>query len=315
MSTSFIAALTAALLVTGACAAPVARNPEPVITAPVGAAPERLREDAIRLAQLSDTARRAALLALLRERGVAVDIQHFEARARRDSALHRGQNLVATLGSGPREIILGAHYDAERHAGILVPGMIDNAAATVILARIAQTLRNHPLRHTVRVVWFDLEELGLLGSQRYASAVDRSRVAAMVNLDVTGYGDAIIYGPAARPGNERVYRAMRRTCAENAYSCIEFPEYPPSDDRSFQEVGVPNISIATLPRVEAHQLWLLMNGGKNSGLRAGFVPDVGQIIHTAEDTPARLDETTMRLAYGAVLALVLRLDAELPTPP
>jgi hypothetical protein len=136
-------------------------------------------------------------------------------------------------------------------------------------------------------------------------------VAAMVNLDVTGYGDALIYGPAARPGNERVYRAMRRTCAEHAFSCVEFPEYPPSDDRSFQAVGVPNISIATLPRIEAHQLWLLMNGGKASGLGPGFVPGIEQIIHTAEDTPARLDETTMVLAYNAVLALILRLDTEL----
>ena len=42
--------------------------------------------------------------------------------------------------------------------------------------------------------------------------------------------------------------------------------------RSFQAAGVPNISLAVLRAAEAHQMWLLLNGGPESGLRQGFVP-------------------------------------------
>ena len=51
-------------------------------------------------------------------------------------------------------------------------------------------------------------------------------------------GAALAFGPAAREGNAAVYDAMRRVCADVAAPCIEFPAYPPSDDRSFQAAGI-----------------------------------------------------------------------------
>ena len=100
-------------------------------------------------------------------------------------------------------------------------------------------------------------------------------------------------------------------CAEASIHCVEFPQYPPSDDRSFQAAGLPNISLAVVPQAEAHQLWLMLNAGDDSGLRQGFAPSILRIIHTPEDTPDRLDPAAMTLAYNAVAQLVLRLDAAL----
>jgi hypothetical protein len=93
------------------------------------------------------------------------------------------------------------------------------------------------------------------------------------------------------------------------YSCLRFPAFPASDDRSFQAAGIPAISMAVLPALEAHQVWLLLNGGKESGLAPGFAPSILRTIHTSADTADKLSPQGMTLIYNAVLGLLLELDA------
>ena len=73
-----------------------------------------------------------------------------------------------------------------------------------------------------------------------------------------------------------------------------------------------NISLAVLPSIEAHQLWLMMNGGKQSGLERGFVPEVLRTIHTPADQPDKLDADALVIAYRAAGALLWQLDQEVP---
>jgi hypothetical protein len=82
---------------------------------------------------------------------------------------------------------------------------------------------------------------------------------------------------------------------------------PPSDDLSFQKAGIPTVSIATLSELQAHQLWLLMNGGKESGLQQKFAPEVLRTIHSAMDTSSLVDPTAMAQAYRAVMGVIGRL--------
>ena len=58
-------------------------------------------------------------------------------------------------------------------------------------------------------------------------------------------------------------------------------------------------------------MWLLVNGGRESGLAADFRPGILRTIHTAEDRSSRLDPAAMTLAYEMVMALILELDATL----
>jgi Zn-dependent M28 family amino/carboxypeptidase len=270
-----------------------------------------LREDVARFAGLDNAARGDTLLRIFRERGFEPVVQPFVNTARQREPRAQGRNLVVTLGSGARDIVIGAHYDAVMLAdGRQTDGVVDNGAGAVVMTRVAETLRGHTLRHRVRVVLFDLEEAGLLGSQAYIAAEGVERVAAMVNVDIAAHGDAIVYGPASHTGNADVYRAFRQVCAVHG-PCIEFPAFPRSDDRSFQVAGVPNISIGIAPAIDAHQLWLLLNAGPNAGLREGFMPGLMTIIHTPADTLAHLDPAAMQRVHDAVVALVLQLDASL----
>ncbi len=296
-----------------------------------GDAPDDLLADLARVAGRENADRGEALLSMFRERGLAPEIQEFRPSAPDDSrqpspgqslrapaeTLDRrvaatGRNLIVTVGEGSRDIVVGAHYDAVRlRDGTIVGGAVDNGAASVVLVRVAETLRRHELNHRARVVLFDLEESGLLGSRAYLEQGDPGRIAAMVNADVVAGDGALMYGPTSHEGNDAVYRSLRVACAGAGIPCIGLPRYPPSDDRSFQAAGIPNVSLAMNDAAAAHQLWLVLNAGPESGLREGFVPEVFRVIHTAEDTIERVNETAMNQLHELIVALVLELDRAL----
>lgn len=279
----------------------------------------RLVADAKRLQQPDNAGRLDALQGLLHERQLAFQLQTVPNPMPAADPRPSGQNVVigTVAGSGVagtgREILLGAHFDAARTPdGSLSAGMVDNAAAVVVLVDIAAKLPRLGLRHPVRVLLFDLEELGLIGSSHFAQSVRAADIAAMVNLDIVNGSGAVIFGPSSEPGNAAVHDAMARVCGTQQLTCVGMPKYPPSDDHSFQAAGIPNISLAVVAPPEAHQLWLLLNGGKESGLAPDFVPETLHTIHTREDTAARLDPQALALAHRAVLQLLLQLDRDLP---
>ena len=295
-----------ASVVVAGCLSAVSQQAQRVarpFTPVVGGLPELVR-DATRLDQASSADRFDALIALLGERDLAFEIQPFS------NGRAEGRNVWVDVGEGARDLIVGAHADAVVLAdGSLGHGMVDNAAAVVVLVRVAEALQRHSLRHRIRLVFFDLEERGLLGSRHFVESLDASRVDGMVNLDIAGYGDTVIFGPSASEGNARVYRAVRQACAESEHDCVEFAQFPESDDRSFQSAGIPNVSLATVPGLEAHQLWLLLNSGSaDSGLRDRFVPAILRTIHSPADTSQVLDPEGMTLAYNMVMRVLLRLD-------
>jgi len=265
-------------------------------------------QDLAKLQVDTNAGRLAALRGLLKERGIPFEVQAFEG----------GSNVVVAFeaknpGNGGREIVVGAHYDAVKlKDGTLSRGMVDNGAGVIALAGLAEGLRGKPLRHPVRVVFFDQEEAGLLGSKAFVAARKPAEIAAAVNVDIVGYGDSLIFGGGKKEGNAPVDRALQRVCAARRLACLEFPEFPSGDDLSFDAAGVPNISVAFLPAVEAHQLWLFLNGGQEkSGLRRDFLPPILSAIHTPGDTLDKVDPATLERTPGVLLEIVLELDATL----
>ena len=76
-------------------------------------------------------------------------------------------NLFTTENTRLSPILIGAHYDA-------VPGTLgadDNATGVAVLLEMAEVFAANPLKYPVRLVAFDLEEYGLLGSTAYAKSL------------------------------------------------------------------------------------------------------------------------------------------------
>jgi Zn-dependent M28 family amino/carboxypeptidase len=60
-----------------------------------------------------------------------------------------------------------------------------------VLLNLMERLKTRPAALTARVVFFDLEEVGLLGSKAYfARTANEPRPAYAANLDIFAYGDA-----------------------------------------------------------------------------------------------------------------------------
>src|SRR5262249_29202545 len=117
----------------------------------------------------SNEQRFEAMTALLRARNIPFAVERFTiAQPVGAEPRTEGRNIVASFGTGAAQTVVGAHYDAARiPGGALSRGAIDNAASSVVLLQLADAFRSQPPTGRVTLVWFDMEEIGLVGSSRY----------------------------------------------------------------------------------------------------------------------------------------------------
>ena len=271
---------------------------------------EALKAQVAAYVQPSNAERMNVLLTQLRAAGFNPTVETFEGGGR--AGPMQGSNVVVTIGDGPKEILLTAHYDAVKlRDGTMSQGVVDNAGSVVALIEAAKILKDKPLSHRVRVIFFDQEELGLIGARKWIEAHGVANVAAVVNSDVAAYGDAMMYGQNNGAQSAFVTRAVQELCAERAMQCVGFPVYPPSDDRAFSAAGAPVVSLGFQDEVGAHQMWLAFNGGEDKGLAEGFTPKVFRVIHTKDDAVEAVEGATIATAGATYAALIQKLDAQL----
>lgn len=316
-STCVRAGLWVLLLAYGSgCGSPAEREPTSSARLSPQSADEVV-ELARRFVQPSNDLRLEALEDELQRRSLGYAVQSFPRSRIDDDRLSEngrsvGHNVVLRMGAGPPRIVVGAHFDAYRlRNGTLSHGVVDNAAGVIVLLRVAETIAVSALRSTVHVVFFDMEELGLLGSRAYVESLEQAP-AAMVNVDIVAYGDTLLYGPGDALPDQPLASHVLRVCARYTVRCIGTPRMPSSDDRSFQRAGIPAISLAMLPADEAHRLWLLLNGELEPALRGALAPAIVGTIHTERDAADKLEPETLALTARIVTDLVLDLDAGAP---
>ncbi|HEY9626412.1 MAG TPA: M28 family peptidase [Coleofasciculaceae cyanobacterium] len=113
-------------------------------------------------------------------------------------------NLPSQAGYQHRPLLLvGAHYDT-------VPGSVgadDNATGVAVLLELARSLSTQPIRYPVRLVAFDLEEIGLLGSRHQAEALRQQNqpLRLMISLEMLGYCDRAPHSQKYPPGLQYFY--------------------------------------------------------------------------------------------------------------
>ena len=290
------------------CEAPVPRG-----RASLPALTETAVDEARRFVQPSNDLRVDALLAALERRGLPYSVEMFPGIGVGDDPRAEGRNVVVTLDGGLPEVIIGAHVDARLLAsGALSHGMVDDAAGVVVLLHLADALKNAALERRVRIVFFDMEEIGLVGSRAFVESLDPSEVAAMINVDVVGYGDTVLYGPQATSPDGSPAHRLQQACARRGMSCVGIPGMPPGDDRSFLQAGIPTVSLGVVSAEEVHRLWLFLHGDLPDDLRGRLAPEVLQIIHTERDTAELLEPAAMTRALRVMTDVVLDLAAAQP---
>lgn len=192
-----------------------------------------------------------------------------------------GQNLVADLGGpdGAPLLLIGAHYD-QVDVG---HGATDNASGVAAVLELAAVLKATPLaHHRVQVVFWDLEEKGLLGSRAWVATTGREKPALYVNFDVFGWGDTLWM---MSPQDDSLLVASLRAASE--YEKLAFKpgdKYPPTDHLAFLKAGWPAVSFSLVGGDEIGPILEVFGGGKPAQ-----VPKVMQVIHSPRDTTAELD--------------------------
>ena len=265
-------------------------------------AADRLRETMTAIASGETSAeRRTAITDRLRAAGIDFDLQEFV-----DQKKRAGTNVVARVrGQGGRTLLIGAHYD---RVGV-GRGVVDNGGACAALVELLLSVRASPLgRHTLVVLFFDLEEGGLVGSRDYFERLaPDARPAYAINVDIFAYGDSI-FATASHPAGP-LLRALREAGASAGMPVRDVPvmQYPGSDHQSMIAAGLETLGLALVDGADVDGI--LAAGGPNS-LNLGKGPRILSIIHSPRDTmdEARPDD----VAKGARLLeeLIRRLDRQ-----
>lgn len=94
-------------------------------------------------------------------------------------------NIVYSLpGKVKEKIVIGAHFDSWD----ISQGAIDNGIGSAILFETARFIKSYSPNnyYTIDFVWFNGEEFGLWGSKKYTEMHSSDKIAAMINMDMTG---------------------------------------------------------------------------------------------------------------------------------
>lgn len=118
------------------------------------------------------------------------------------------QNLILNLCvdenvKNKPPILIGSHYDTVLGS----PGADDNATGIAVLLELAKFFSINKANYPIRLVAFDLEEYGLLGSQAYADFLKQQKqpLKLMLSLEMLGYCDSTSNSQIYPPGLKYFY--------------------------------------------------------------------------------------------------------------
>ncbi|MFD1571356.1 M28 family peptidase [Halorubrum laminariae] len=212
------------------------------------------------------------------ELAVAVDCATSEAES---------GTVVADIGPDTDEyLIVSSHVDAHD----LAEGAMDNGAGTATLVEIACALaaREDDLDTRVRFAGFGSEEVGLVGSSRFAAGVNPEHVKAVVNVDSNVFGRTLRF-------DHHGFDALE-AAAERVVDRFDHPVslggelVPHSDHWPFVERGIPGYMVS----------------GETAGRGRGWG-------HTGADTLDKLESRNLREQAILLTELVVELADETVT--
>lgn len=254
---------------------------------------DQLRETTASIAAGATTAdRRTAITDRLKAAGVDFHVEEFV------SGTRSGANIVATLPgkTESRTLLLGAHYDRVARGR----GAVDNAASCAVLLELVERLKSRPVATTVTVVFFDLEELGLLGSRSYFQTHAGSALPAQaMNFDIFGYGETFFVTPSKADGP--LLASLQQAAAELGFPVRSFPiaQYPSSDHRAMASAGIETLGVTLIDGSEIDSV--VAPGPARSRILS--------LIHTDADTMDQIREQDMAKALPVLERTIRLLDS------
>ncbi|MHC5210016.1 MAG: M28 family peptidase [Planctomycetota bacterium] len=149
-------------------------------------------------------AMRALLLEDLEVLGYAPRLQRFEWAGAPGTDLANVEVRRPANRSDAPILIVCAHYDSVA----ATPGADDNGSGTLALLELARRFGQRTLPIELRLVWFDAEEPGLIGSGAYVkqlSEQEARRLMGVINLETMAYTDRARGSQSLPPGADKLF--------------------------------------------------------------------------------------------------------------
>jgi len=260
------------------------------------------------LAGKSDEGRRETLERILRAKGIDYRVQRYL----NPSGIENGANLLFELGSGRKELVLSAHFDAVPGS----PGANDDASCVASILGVYERLREQTMRNLkVRFVFFDDEESGLTGSNTFVTTQPLRNVVGMISLELCGIGDTVaVWDLKEKDKKSPAMSALLQTLKEtNAKHAVvgKIPRYG-SDHWKFTERGIPAVAITIVPRRdEAILREYIFRPNLTRWLDRANRPYIFQLYHTRNDAAASLEEPALQLMANTMAQVILNLNRRL----
>lgn len=167
-----------------------------------------------------------------------------------------------------RFLAITAHFDSFGiRDGQHFPGADDNASGVVAMLQAGRALAEHPLRHSVLLLAFDAEEVGIRGARHFVAnpPIDLTSLDALVNLDMVGRSDnnaLVASGTSHYPWLEAPVRAAAAARSIQIVFGHDRPFYKTglvddwtgsSDHAPFHAAGVPFVYFGVENHADYHQ--------------------------------------------------------------
>lgn len=167
-----------------------------------------------------------------------------------------GTNFIAEkkgLKTPEKVLVLSSHIDSVGNAGAN-----DNGTGTIGLLTVAQELAKKEYGSTIRILGFDREERGLIGSDAYvATILDKKSIIGNINFEMMGHNsrndgafhvidcDQSIFGKKPQPGSEVLSQNVKDSISSlNLDLTVVSTCTGRSDHASFWRAKIPAIVIS-----------------------------------------------------------------------
>ncbi|WMJ22745.1 M28 family peptidase [Paludicola sp. MB14-C6] len=197
-----------------------------------------------------------AIIQILEEKELPYEIIH------QNQERHWVNNIIIPINrkAFDKRFVLCAHYD--NFDGSC--GANDNASGVSILIALASKMIQSNLVNCYDIVLFDREEVTDRGSEQYITYLGADNILGAINFDTCGYGNRILLGPT-KNSKQNIFDFITKECLQK-YN-IELIEITPgSDDRSFEEHHIPNLSVCVVPETDIDTISKIIDyevSGKN----------------------------------------------------
>lgn len=190
------------------------------------------------------------------------------------------QNIIAEIpGQIDQWIVICAHYDGHD----LAQSAIDNGTGVAAALAIGEAVAamGKPLRRGLRMIFFTVEEWGLLGSSAYVdelSEAERRKIALVVNLDSLVGGSRLT---ALTSGFEELNNFITGT---GLPIDTHLPMMANSDHYNFARHGIPSLRLVSgFNAPESHLRYLLTSGDKIEGIDPGALTAATELAASLVD--------------------------------